>query len=94
MIMMPFPHIIGLVLLLLLVPRGSSVSVTTSPSNDTVNGTFLLANSQHPYPTQITLAPLTADLAALDLGDFRVSFSSLFVKRTLLSPVTPNTLTP
>jgi hypothetical protein len=86
MIMMPFPHMKGLILLpfLLLVQRGASVSVITSPSNDSLpqgNGTFLLANSQHPYSTPINLAPLTRDLASLNPGDFRVRplFFCLFV---------------
>ncbi|CRG91388.1 RING finger protein 126-B [Talaromyces islandicus] len=83
MIMMPFPHITGLLLLLLalLVQRGSSVSVTISPSNDSLpdaKGTFLLANSRHPYSTPINLAPLTSDLAGLNLGNFRFSCSALF----------------
>lgn len=87
MIMMPFPHMLPAVvflLLLLFAQRGSSVAVTTSPSNDSLpdgthNGSFLLANSQHPYPTPVTLAPLTADLETLNPGDFSVSPCPIFL---------------
>ncbi|KAH8703666.1 hypothetical protein BGW36DRAFT_369731 [Talaromyces proteolyticus] len=76
--------------LLALVLVSASATLNATPSNDSLpygNRTFQLRNTQHSYPTQINLAPLTASLATSSSGDYE----RFQIGGTLIHTTTSNT---